>query len=132
MSLSDPLGDMITRIRNGLQAGNSIVEVPASRLRKSIVDLLIKEGYLNGVAEKEVRKGVKMLEINLKYFEGQPGIKEIKRVSKPGRRIYSSKDEMPRVYNGLGVAVLSTSKGLMTDHQARSENIGGEVLFTVF
>ncbi len=132
MSLSDPLGDMITRIRNGLQAGNAIVQVPASKLRKSIVELLISEGFLNGVEVKEVRAGVKMLEINLKYFDGQPGIKEIKRVSKPGRRIYSSKEKIPKHYNGLGVAILSTSKGLMTDHQARVENIGGEILFTVF
>lgn len=132
MSLSDPLGDMITRIRNGLQAGNVIVSVPYSRLRKSIVDLLIKEGYLNGVAEKEIAKNIKVMEINLKYFDGEPGIREIHRVSKPGRRIYSAKSNIPKVFNGLGVAILSTSRGVMTDHQARAENIGGEVLFTVF
>ena len=130
--LTDPLGDMITRIRNGLQAGNKIVELPYSKLRKSIIDLLIREGFVNGVSEKEVAKGIKTLTIDLKYFDNRPGIKEINRISKPGRRIYSGKDNMPKVYNGLGVAVLSTSKGLMTDHEARLHNIGGEILFTVF
>ncbi|MCX8515550.1 MAG: 30S ribosomal protein S8 [Alphaproteobacteria bacterium] len=130
--LTDPLGDMLTRIRNGLHARLETIEVPASKLRAQILELLVREGYISGYNEKEVRRGVNVLHVNLKYFNGEPSIKNIHRISRPGRRVYSSFSEMKMVSNGLGIAVVSTTKGLMTDHQARSGNIGGEILFTVF
>ena len=131
-AITDPLGDMLTRIRNGLHAKLEQVEVPASKLRADVLGLLKNEGYINGYKEQEVRKGIKTLTVSLKYFNGEPSIKTLQRVSKPGRRVYSSFDQMKMVSNGLGIAVVSTTKGLMTDHQARKGNIGGEVLFTVF
>ncbi len=131
-SLSDPLGDMLARIRNGLHAHLDQVDVPASKLRAQVLDLLKREGYINGYDEREERKGIKTLVVNLKYFNGEPSIKTLQRISKPGRRVYSSFDDMKMVSNGLGIAVVSTTKGLMTDHQARKGNIGGEILFTVF
>ena len=131
-AITDPLGDMLTRIRNGLHAKLEQVEVPASKLRADVLALLKNEGYINGYKEQEVRKGIKTLIVSLKYFNGEPSIKTLQRVSKPGRRVYSSFDQMKMVSNGLGIAVVSTTKGLMTDHQARKGNIGGEVLFTVF
>ncbi|MDI9313434.1 MAG: 30S ribosomal protein S8 [Hydrotalea sp.] len=131
-AITDPLGDMLTRIRNGLHANLEQVEVPASKLRADVLSLLKNEGYINGYKEEEIRKGIKMLIVSLKYFNGEPSIKTLQRVSKPGRRVYSSFDQMKMVSNGLGIAVISTTKGLMTDHQARKGNIGGEVLFTVF
>ncbi|MGI9461304.1 MAG: 30S ribosomal protein S8 [Alphaproteobacteria bacterium] len=131
-ALSDPLGDMLTRIRNGLHARLAQVEVPASKLRAEVLVLLKKEGYINDYHEKQVSKAIKTLIIDLKYFNGEPSIKTLQRISKPGRRVYSSFDDMRMVSNGLGIAVVSTTKGLMTDHQARKGNVGGEILFTVF
>lgn len=131
-ALSDPLGDMLARIRNGVHARLETIAVPASKLRAQVLDLLKNEGYINSYEEKEVRKGVSVLMVNLKYFNGEPSIKTLRRVSKPGRRVYSSFEDMQMVENGLGIAVVSTTRGLMTDHQARKGNIGGEILFTIF
>lgn len=131
-ALSDPLGDMLTRIRNGLHAKLETVAVPASKLRAEILTLLVREGYILGYDESEIRAGIKTLVVKLKYFNGQPSIKSLIRVSKPGRRVYSSFNDMKMVSNGLGIAVVSTTRGLMTDHEARKGNIGGEILFTVF
>ncbi|HYH39300.1 MULTISPECIES: 30S ribosomal protein S8 [unclassified Azospirillum] len=132
MALSDPLGDMLTRIRNGQRARMSSVESPASKLRTSVLEVLKREGYIRGYAQEEVRPGVSNLKIELKYHEGEPVIKEISRVSKPGRRVYSKIADMQRVYNGLGIAILSTPRGVMSDNEARAANVGGEVLCRVF
>lgn len=132
MALSDPLGDMLTRIRNGQRARMSSVESPASKLRTSVLEVLKREGYIRGYAQEEVRPGVSNLKIELKYHEGEPVIKEISRVSKPGRRVYSKIADMQRVYNGLGIAILSTPRGVMSDNEARVANVGGEVLCRVF
>ena len=132
MAMSDPLGDMLTRIRNGQHSRKTIINVPASKLRSKVLDVLKKEGYIIGYTEEEVSTNIKILKVNLKYFQGQPAIKEITRISKPGRRVYSSIKDLGKVYNGLGVSILSTSRGLMTDHEARIENIGGEVLCKLF
>ncbi len=132
MAINDPIGDLITRIRNGQNVNLAKVTCPSSRLRKDLLNVLATEGYIGGFEENEVRKGVSELNISLRYHHGQPVIKEIKRVSKPGLRQYSSVSELPRVGNGLGVAIVTTSKGVMTDHQARQENVSGEVLCTVF
>ena len=131
MSLSDPLGDMLTRIRNGQKAGKATIVSPASKLRASVLDVLIREGYIRGYAVVE-REGHSEIEIELKYFEGEPVIREIERISKPGRRVYTSVRNLPRINNGLGVAIVSTPKGVMADHDARDANVGGEVLCTVF
>lgn len=132
MALSDPLGDMLTRIRNGQRARMSSVESPASKLRTSVLEVLKREGYIRGYAQEEVRPGVSNLKIELKYHEGEPVIKQISRVSKPGRRVYSKIADMQRVYNGLGIAIISTPRGVMSDNEARAANVGGEVLCRVF
>ncbi|MBP2293610.1 MULTISPECIES: 30S ribosomal protein S8 [Azospirillum] len=132
MSLSDPLGDMLTRIRNGQHARMSVVESPASKLRSNVLEVLKREGYIRGYSEEDVRPGVKNLKIELKYHEGEPVIKQIARVSKPGRRVYSKITDLPRVFNGLGISILSTPRGVMSDNEARAANVGGEVLCRVF
>lgn len=132
MALSDPLGDMLTRIRNGQRARMSSVESPASKLRTNVLEVLKREGYIRGYAQEEVRPGVSNLKIELKYHEGEPVIKQISRVSKPGRRVYSKIADLQRVYNGLGIAILSTPRGVMSDNEARAANVGGEVLCRVF
>ena len=131
MQISDPLGDMLTRIRNAQMRGMSKVVTPASKLRARVLEVLAEEGYIRGYAEIE-KDGHKNLEIELKYYEGQPVISEIKRVSKPGRRVYSSVSDIPLVRNGLGISILSTSKGVMSDNVARNENVGGEVLCNIW
>lgn len=132
MSMNDPLGDMLTRIRNAQMRRRPKVSSPASRLRARVLDVLVEEGYIRGYTEVEMRKGVSEFEIELKYANGQPAIREIHRVSKPGRRVYSAVKELPTVANGLGVSILSTPKGVMSDSRAREENVGGEVLCNVF
>ena len=132
MSNSDPLGDMLTRIRNAQRARHSMCMAPASRLRANVLDVLKREGFIRGFAAEELRPGVAQLRIELKYSEGEPVIKEITRISKPGRRVYASVKALPRINNGLGVAILSTPKGVMADHDARDANVGGEILCTVF
>ncbi len=132
MSMSDPLGDMITRIRNAQRSRHSNCVAPASKLRANVLEALKREGFIRGYAAEELRPGVAQLRIELKYSEGQPVIKEITRVSKPGRRVYSGIKELPRVYAGLGVSILSTPRGVLSDAEARAANVGGEVLFRVF
>jgi small subunit ribosomal protein S8 len=132
MALNDPLGDMIARIHNAQMRNKSKVSTPASRLRSSVLDVLKNEGYIRGYASVEHASGQHELEIELKYFDGAPVIREISRVSKPGRRVYVAVKNLPRVNNGLGVAILSTPKGVMADHDARDANVGGEILCTVF
>jgi small subunit ribosomal protein S8 len=132
MALNDPLGDLIARIHNAQMRKKSKVSSPASRLRVSVLDVLKSEGYIRGYAAVDHASGRSELEIELKYFDGAPVIKEIARVSKPGRRVYASVKALPRVNNGLGVAIVSTPKGVMADHDARDANVGGEVLCTVF
>jgi small subunit ribosomal protein S8 len=132
MALNDPLGDMITRIRNAQMRSKPKVSTPGSRLRVSVLDVLKNEGYIRGYATVEHSNGRTELEIELKYFDGEPVIREISRVSKPGRRVYASVKALPRINNGLGIAVVSTPKGVMADHAARDANVGGEVLCTVF
>jgi small subunit ribosomal protein S8 len=132
MSLSDPLGDMLTRIRNGQHARMSTVESPASKLRSNVLEVLKREGYIRGYSQEEVRPGVSNLRIELKYHEGEPVIKQIARISKPGRRVYSKIADLPRYYNGLGIQILSTPRGVMSDNEARAQNVGGEVLCRVF
>ena len=132
MALSDPLGDMLTRIRNGQKAGKATIISPASKLRASVLDVLKREGYIRGYQQGDDESGRIELRIELKYHEGHPVIREISRVSRPGRRVYSSAQGLPRINNGLGVAVVSTPKGVMADHEARDANVGGEILFTVF
>ena len=130
--MTDPLGDMLTRIRNAQSARKTSCVAPASRLRANVLDVLKREGYIRGFASEEVRPGIAQLRIELKYAEGQPVIKEIHRVSKPGRRVYSKIAELPRVYAGLGVSILSTPRGVLSDAEARAANVGGEVLCRVF
>lgn len=132
MNLSDPLGDMLTRIRNGQKARMSVVVSPASKLRANVLEVLKREGYIRGYDVEDVRPGVRNLRIELKYHEGEPVIKEITRVSKPGRRIYSKIADLSKVYNGLGISILSTPRGVMSDNEARAANVGGEVLCKVF
>ena len=132
MSMTDPLGDMLTRIRNAQLRRKGSVQTPGSRLRANVLEVLKSEGYIRGYASVEHASGRSELEIELKYFDGEPVIREIERVSKPGRRVYASVKSLPRVNNGLGISVLSTPKGIMADHDARDANVGGEVLFTVF
>jgi small subunit ribosomal protein S8 len=130
MSLSDPLGDMLTRIRNGQTANKSAIKSPASKLRVSVLDVLQREGYIRGYERDP--DGHQELSIALKYHNGVPVIRELKRVSKPGRRVYSGAKELPRVYNGLGIAIVSTPRGVLSDSEARDAHVGGEVLCTVF
>lgn len=132
MAMSDPLGDMLTRIRNGQRARKSSVPVPASKLRANVLEVLKREGYIRGYSMTDVRAGVQELNVELKYHDGEPVIQEISRVSRPGRRVYSKIKDLGRFYNGLGISILSTPKGVMSDHEARQENVGGEVLCRVF
>ena len=132
MSLNDPIGDLITRIRNAQMRNKPKVSSPGSKLRESVLEVLKSEGYIRGYASVAHTSGRSELEIELKYFDGEPVIREIARVSKPGRRVYASVKALPRINNGLGVSILSTPKGVMADHAARDANVGGEILFTVF
>jgi len=131
MSMNDPLGDLLTRIRNAQMRNKSKVTSPNSRLRENVLEVLKTEGYIRGYAVVE-KDGRSEIEIELKYFDGEPVIREIERVSKPGRRVYTSVKNMPRINNGLGVTIVSTPKGVMADHDARDANVGGEILCTVF
>ena len=131
MANTDPLGDMLTRIRNGQRAGKTSVKAPAGRLLVRVLDVLQREGYIRGYSEAELRPGIRELKIELKYHEGAPVIREIARVSKPGRRVYSRIADLPRVYNGLGVSILSTPRGVISDAEARQEHVGGEILCKV-
>jgi len=130
--MNDPIGDMLTRIRNAQMRGKSTVETPASKLRAWVLDVLADEGYIRGYERTTGKDGHPALEISLKYYEGAPVIREVKRVSKPGRRVYSGVNELPSVRQGLGVSIVSTPKGVMSDANARAANVGGEVLCTVF
>ncbi len=132
MSFSDPLGDMLTRIRNGQQARKSDITVPASKLRENVLEVLKREGFIRGYERVNLRKGVDSIKVELKYYEGRPVISEISRVSTPGRRVYSGVKDLQKFYNGLGISVLSTPQGVMSDHEARQANVGGEVLCKVF
>jgi small subunit ribosomal protein S8 len=132
MSMTDPLGDMLTRIRNAQMRRKSRVSTPGSSLRGRVLDVLKSEGYIRDYSVTEFGNGRTDFEIELKYFDGQPVIKLIERVSKPGRRVYVSVDNMPRIANGLGVTIVSTPKGVMADYMARESNVGGEVLCKVF
>ncbi len=131
MAMTDPLGDMLTRIRNGQQARKDSILTPASKLRARVLDVLQREGYIRGYSEEELA-GQKGIRIELKYFEGQPAIQHLARVSKPGRRVYSGAQELPRIRNGLGTIIVSTPRGVLSDAEARDQNVGGEVLAEVF
>jgi len=128
MSMSDPIADMLTRIRNALMVRKKMVEIPASKLKKSLLKIFEEEGYIKGFSERKVRENISVIDVKLKYHEGRPAIFEISKVSRPGQRIYKESIDLPQVKGGLGVAVISTSKGLMTDAKARQSNLGGEVL----
>lgn len=132
MSMSDTLGDMLIRIRNGQSAKKSVVDAPASRFRGNVLDVLKREGYIRNYTQIEKRPGINEFKIELKYYDGKPVISEIKRVSTPGRRIYSGIKDLPKVYNGLGISIISTPRGVMSDNEARAAQIGGEVLCQVF
>jgi small subunit ribosomal protein S8 len=132
MTMSDPLGDMLTRIRNGQKARQAVVASPASKIRANVLEVLKREGYIRGFTREDLRPGVAELKIELKYVDGEPVIREIARVSKPGRRIYSRIADLPRSYNGLGIAILSTPRGVLSDNEARAAKVGGEVLCRVF
>ena len=132
MSMNDPLGDMLTRIRNAQMRRKGSVATPGSRLRARVLDVLKSEGYIRDYATTEFGNGRTEFNVELKYYDGQPVIRSVERVSKPGRRVYASVDAMPRVADGLGVTILSTSHGVMADHEARERNVGGEVLCKVF
>src|SRR5271169_5283480 len=130
--VNDPIGDMIARIRNAQMRAKSKVSMPGSKQRERVLEVLKTEGYIRGYASVAHASGRNELEIELKYFDGEPVIREIERISKPGRRVYASVRALPRINNGLGILVLSTPKGIMADHDARDANVGGEILFTVF
>ena len=132
MSMTDPLGDMLTRIRNGQRARKDTISTPNSRLRANVLDVLKREGYIRDYTRREVRPGIAEVDIQLKYHEGEPVIREISRVSTPGRRVYSKIKDLQRVYNGLGIAILSTPRGVLSDAEAPDMNVGGEVLCQVF
>lgn len=132
MAMNDPLGDMLTRIRNAQMRKKTRVMTPGSKLRARVLDVLKSEGYIRGWSETQFDNGRTEFDIELKYFEGAPAIREIKRVSKPGRRVYAPVDGLPRVANGLGITIISTPSGVMADHDAREKNVGGELLCTVF
>ena len=132
MSMSDTLGDMLTRIRNGQSAKKSVVDAPASRFRGNVLDVLKREGYIRNYSQIESRPGINEFKIELKYYDGKPVISEIKRVSTPGRRIYSGIKDLPKTYNGLGISIISTPRGVMSDNEARAAQVGGEVLCQVF
>src|SRR5271155_1504484 len=132
MSTHDPISDLITRIRNAQMRAKPKVSTPGSKMRANVLEVLKPEGYIRGYASVEHSSGGSEIEIELKYFDGEPVIREIERVSKPGRRVYTSVRNMPRINNGLGVTIVSTPKGVMADHDARDANVGGEILCTVF
>lgn len=132
MTMSDPLGDMLTRIRNGQAARKDMVVSPDSQFRINVLDVLKREGYIRDYSSSEIRPGVRELKIELKYHDGSPVISEIRRVSRPGRRVYSRIKDLSRVYNGLGIAILSTPRGVMSDLEAREAKVGGEILCHVF
>jgi small subunit ribosomal protein S8 len=132
MAMTDPLGDMLTRIRNAQSRRKTTVTTPASTLRARVLEVLKSEGYIRDFSQTDYEGGKSEIEIELKYFEDQPVIREIARVSKPGRRVYVSVKSIPSVANGLGISILSTPKGVMADHQAREANVGGEVLCRIF
>ncbi|MCR9257366.1 MAG: 30S ribosomal protein S8 [Alphaproteobacteria bacterium] len=132
MAMTDPLGDMLTRIRNGQQARKSKVSSPYSKLRLNVLEVLKREGYIRGYVDTEVRSGIREIEVELKYHDGAPVISEVKRVSKPGRRVYRKIKDLTPVYNGLGISILSTPRGVLSDNEARAQNVGGEVLCQIF
>jgi small subunit ribosomal protein S8 len=132
MAMSDPLGDMLTRIRNGQMAAKSAIKAPASKLRANVLEVLRREGYIRGFETVDLGGGKSELSIELKYHNGEPVIRELRRVSKPGRRIYKGVNDLPSVYNGLGIAIVSTPRGVLSDAEAREARVGGEVLCTVF
>ena len=132
MSMTDPLGDMLTRIRNGQRAKKTRVTSPASKLRANVLEVLKREGFIRNFTQNEVRSGIMEIEIELKYHEGDPVIREISRVSTPGRRVYSGIKDLPRIYDGLGISILSTPRGVLSDSEARDQNVGGEILCQVF
>ena len=131
MAVTDPLGDLLTRIRNGQRAKKDSVLSPASKLRVRVLDVLQREGYIRGYSDEQMGPAAG-IRIELKYFEGQPAIKHVARVSKPGRRVYSGSQELPRIRNGLGITIVSTPRGVLSDAEAREQNVGGEVLAEVF
>jgi small subunit ribosomal protein S8 len=132
VSLTDPVGDLLSRIRNGQRAGKATITTPASGLRENLLRVLEREGYIRGFERYTVRQGVEELRVDLKYNEGSPVINKIERVSKPGRRVYAKIKDLQKVYNGLGISILSTPRGVMSDQEARQANVGGEVLCQVF
>ena len=132
MALNDPLGDLLTRIRNGQRTGRSKISSPASKLRAAVLEVLKREGYIRDWRASAADAGMAEIEVELKYHDGAPVIREIARVSTPGRRVYSKIRELPRFYNGLGISILSTPRGVMSDNEARAANVGGEVLCRVF
>ena len=132
MTLTDPIGDMFSRIRNGQMRSLSTINIPSSNFRKNILEVLKNEGYIKDYFIEKKENNKIILRVNLKYYEGDPVIKEIKRISKPGRRVYSRANSIPKVMNGLGVAIISTPKGVMSDTDARKNNIGGEIICRIF
>lgn len=132
MALSDTIGDLITRIRNGQQARKSEITTPHSKLRANVLDVLKREGYIRDYQEADVRTGIKEIKVSLKYYEGAPVIKKIKRVSRPGCRSYTAIADCQKVHNGLGISILTTPKGVLSDAEARAQNVGGEILCEVF
>ena len=132
MAIIDPIGDMFTRIRNGQMRNLNHVNIPASKFRSKILEILKTEGYINNFYFENDKKNIKVIKVNLKYYEGNPVIKEIKRISKPGRRVYSRANSIPKILNGLGMAIISTSQGVMSDMEARKNNVGGEIICKVF
>ena len=132
MSMSDPLGDMLTRIRNAQRSRQSRCKAPTSKLRENVLEVLKREGYIRGWRSEELRPGIRVVDIELKYSEGEPAIREITRVSKPGRRVYSKIRELQKFYSGLGISILSTPRGVLSENEARAANVGGEVLCRVF
>ena len=132
MSMTDPVGDLLTRIRNGQRANIATITTPASKLRENLLTVLEREGYICGFERYSVRDGIDELKVELKYNEGEPVITKIERISKPGRRVYAKIADLQKVYNGLGISILSTPRGVMSDAEARTANVGGEVLCQVF
>lgn len=132
MALNDLISDVLTRVRNGQRAGHEYVVTPCSNSIKGLLDVMVREGYIQGYESFEVRPGINNLKVDLKYSSGQPVIKELKRVSKPGRRVYTSVRLLPKVFSGLGISILSTPKGMLSDDEARMQKVGGEIICTVF
>ena len=132
MSVNDSIADMLAAIRNGQSARLAYVQIPASRLRRSVLDVLVEEGYLRGYADEQTERGLPQLKVELKYHEGLPVIQKVEKVSTPGRRVYTSSGELKQFFNGLGITILSTSKGVMADYKARQQSVGGEILCRVF